>query len=87
MSRELRNNDTGKVVTVYGWAITRHAWEYFFTSSAPSADDIVEAIVYGHEVERGDVSLSEIRPYVMSHTVDLVDLAPPPNWHWVDNEN
>ena len=84
MSRPLRNNDTGKVVQVHGWAMTRNMWEYFITSSYPTSDGIVEAIVYGDETERGDVYLPEIRPYVVSHTVDLVDLAPPPNWSWVE---
>ena len=85
MSRELRNNDTGKVVTVYGWAITRHAWEYYILTPPKSQpQNIVEAIVYGDETEQGDISIDEIRPYVTTFTYDLCDLAPPPNHSWID---
>jgi len=36
------------------------------------------------EIELGDVSLSEIKPYIISETKDLNDLAPAVRWEWVE---
>lgn len=88
MARTLRNNDTGRTVDVHAWAMLRNAWEYFIlTPPKKTPQNIVEAIVYGDETEQGDVSLIEIKPYVMTFTYDLCDLAPPPNHSWVDESN
>jgi hypothetical protein len=85
MSRQLRNDNTGSTFDVYAWAMTRNAWEYYILTAPKSQpQNIVEAIVYGDETERGDISIDEIRPYVTTFTYDLCDLAPPPNHSWVE---
>ena len=83
MARTLRNNDTGRTVDVHAWAMLKNMWEYYILSE-PKGQDIVEAIVYGDETERGDISINELRPFVISFSYDLDDMAPPPNHSWVD---
>ena len=86
MARTLRNNDTGRTVDVHAWAMIKNMWEYYILSE-PKGQDIVEAITYGDETERGDVSINEIRPLVISFSYDLEGMAPPPHYSWVDESN
>ena len=62
----------GSVRKVYGWAITAHGWEYYFLDN--KRGDIREAYVCGYENEQGDVSMSELSPYIRSITFDDADL-------------
>jgi hypothetical protein len=83
MPRTMVRDDMVKAVVVQAWAITVNGWEYYILSQ-PDSDGIVEAIVYGDEIERGDVSLREIKPYVATHTADLYEIMPLRGWHWMD---
>lgn len=83
MSRIMVRDDMVKSVVVHGWAITVNGWEYYILSQ-PDRDGIVEAIVYGDEIERGDVSLNEIKPYIRTMTTDMYDIMPLRGWHWMD---
>jgi hypothetical protein len=56
-------------------------WEYYITDENFS-DDIVQAVVMGFEVEIGDISLSEIKPYIITRTKDLSELMPAEGWRW-----
>jgi hypothetical protein len=74
-----------KPVKVYGWAITVGGWEYYFLDNKKS--DIREAYVCGITDERGDVSMSELSPWIRSITFDdkdLQEIAPAPDCVWVD---
>jgi hypothetical protein len=74
-----------QVLKVYGWAITAKGWEYYFLDNNKS--DIRFAYVCGFENEMGDVSLTEIAPYIRSITFrdsDLNDIAPAPDCEWVE---
>jgi hypothetical protein len=74
-----------KPVKVYGWAMTVNGWEYYFLDNKKS--DVRFAYICGFENEMGDVSMSEILPYIRSITFkpsDLADLAPVPGCEWVD---
>lgn len=64
--------------------ILKNLWEYYVTDDVPIEDepDIVQALVIGFETELGDVSLSEIKPYIISRTKDLSEVMPAPNWNW-----
>lgn len=86
MARQMRSLDSGSVVTVHGWLLTRNQWEYYLLDNERDSD-IRFALVDGHEQEMGDISLSELKPYitVVASQADLLDLAPAPNWEWVDN--
>lgn len=81
MPRKIQN-DSGDTLTVYGHAMTRNFWEYYILDN--EASDYRFALVMGYETEMGDVSMSEIKPYMISYTTDLRDLAPPEGYRWVD---
>lgn len=81
--RKMRNKSYGTVVNVTSMAIARNFWEYFITDQK-FTDDIVCAVVSGFETEMGDISLSEIKPYLMTSTKNLDGIMPAPGWEWVD---
>ena len=83
--RKMKAEWMSKPVNVYGWAITQNGWEYYFLDNKKS--DVRLAYVCGFENEMGDVSMSEILPFVRSITFkasDLANLAPVPGCEWVD---
>lgn len=81
MPRNIKNPH-GETFTVHQHLITRNFWEYYILDNAKS--DHRFALVLGFENEMGDVSMSEIAPYVISRTSRLSGIAPPPDWSWVD---
>lgn len=83
MTRQLRNDNTGSVVNVHAWIGLVNGWEYYLLEK-PNANNIALALVYGDEIEMGDVWLTEIKPYMTCITRDMTDLAAPPNWSWVE---
>ncbi len=83
MSRQMRSVDSGSIVTVHGWAMTRNMWEYFLLDSKPDTVGNIFALVMGDETEMGDVNLPELKPYVCSFTRDLDELSPAIGWEWV----
>jgi hypothetical protein len=62
----------------------RNMWEYYVTDrpSPKGRPDIKEALVYGDELELGDFSTDEIKPYVISKTSNLDEVMPAPGWDW-----
>ena len=66
--------------------ILRNMWEYFVLANEPdthAADpDIVYALVMGFENEIGTVSLSEIKPYIISRTSNLEEIMPADGYQW-----
>lgn len=82
MPRKIRN-DSGDTLTVYAHGITKNFWEYYILDNE-KASDYRFALVMGYETEMGDVSMSEIKPYLFSYTENLTDLAPPEGYRWVD---
>jgi hypothetical protein len=79
--RKMRRGET--VINVVSHVILRNFWEYYITDNHHD-DDIVRALVMGFETELGDISLSEIKPYVISRTRDLTDVMPASGWQWCD---
>ena len=89
--RQMKHSTYGTVVNVTEFAMTRNMWEYFITDEKFN-DDIVCAVVKGFECEMGEefvfwldqrISLSEIKPYVLTRSNDLEELEPAPGWEWV----
>ena len=74
MARKMKRVGGKSVVTVYQHGITRHFWEYYILDNAKT--DYRLALVEGHEQEIGDVSMNEIKPYLISLTSNLDELAP-----------
>lgn len=86
--RMMKASWMSKPVKVYGWAIARNGWEYYFLDNKKGDNRF--AFVCGYENEMGDVSLSEIRPFLKSITFepnDLMDIAPAYGCVWVDAAN
>ena len=73
----------GTELTITEHIITRNNWEYYVTNEKFN-DDIVCCLVLGFEDEIGDVSLSEIRPHVISRTKDLEEVMAAPGWSWIE---
>lgn len=75
------NYDT--TINVVEHIILANGWEYYVTDQKFN-DDIVQCLVMGFETELGDVSMSEIKPYIMTRTKDLSDVMPAQDWSWVN---
>jgi len=75
-----RNNTKLKVVE---HIITKNFWEFYVTTDKHS-EDIIRCYVVGDFPELGDVSMKEIRPYIITRTSDLSEVMPAPEWQWVD---
>ena len=81
--RKMRKTNSEIEVNVTSFAMTKNMWEYFITDNKHN-DDIVCAVVSGFEVEMGDISLSEIKPYTIAQSSDLANTMPAPGWEWAD---
>lgn len=82
-SRNIVNVADGEVKTVYGFFITRNFWEYYLLDN-DKTNDYRFALVHGYETEMGDVSMSEVKPYIVASSNDLADVMPPIGWRWAD---
>ena len=87
MARKMKKD--GLVLNVVEHIILKNFWEYYIIEDKPgegSGDpDIVFALVMGHETELGNVSLAELKPYIISRTADL-NIYPAEGYEWVDEE-
>jgi hypothetical protein len=86
MARLMRNKETKSTLKIKEHIILRNFWEYYVIDkpSLNLPEDIEFCLVMGFETEMGDVYMPEIKPYVISKTKRLEDLAPVPGWEWVD---
>ena len=75
-------NEYGNTIKVIEHIMLTNLWEYYMIE-APDANGIAFALVVGHEIEMGSVSIHEIEPYIMSRSTDLDDLMPAPQWQWL----
>ena len=68
--------------------ILRNMWEYFVLANEPDTHapdpDIVYALVMGFNDEIGCVSLSEIKPHIISRTTCMDDIMPADGYEWAD---
>ena len=65
----------------------RNMWEYFVLADEAGDEpdsDIKYALVMGFEDEIGTVSMSEIKPHVISRTSDLDEILPASGYQWAD---
>lgn len=74
-------NQNGTELEVVEHIILRNFWEYYVTTDSYS-DDIKLCLVMGDFIELGDVSLSEIAPYIISRTKNLANVMPAPGYNW-----
>jgi hypothetical protein len=76
-------DQNGTELEIVEHIILRNMWEYYVTTDV-FQDDIVMCLVMGDFTELGDVSLDEIKPYVISRTRDLANVMPADGYRWVD---
>ena len=84
MRRMIKGNLKLKVVE---HIMLRNMWEYFVLAGEAGDEpdsDIKYALVMGFNDEIGTVSMSEIKPYVISRTADMNELLPASGYHWGD---
>lgn len=76
-------NKHGIKLNIVEHIILRNFWEYYITDQIPveGNNDIKTALVMGEEIELGDISLSEIKPYIISRNKTL-DIMPAQGWEW-----
>ena len=72
----------GEVFTVHSHIITKNFWEYYILDGYKDRDYRF-ALVMGFETEMGDVSMSEITPYIVTRTDNLQGVMSAPGWEWV----
>lgn len=86
----LVKTSSGSIRAVIGWFNLKNGWEYFVLDSEQEGKDtILFCYVMGFENEFGYVSFNEVKPYLLGmakKSKDLLDLMPPEDWEWVDNE-
>ena len=63
-------------------------WEYYVLADEPDTHapdpDIKYALVMGFEDEIGTVSMSEIKPHILSRTTHLNGIFPASGYQWSD---
>ena len=66
--------------------ILRNMWEYYVLADkiGEGDSDIKYALVMGDHDEIGTVSLSEIKPHVLSRTTELSSVFPAAGYQWSD---
>lgn len=79
--RKMKHSKHGYTINVVEHIILKNFWEYYITDDKYD-DDIVRALVMGDATELGDVSLSEIRPYLLTRTKDLDSILPAIGFTW-----
>ena len=79
---KMTNPKTGATLNIIEHIILKNFWEYYVVDNKGNDDDIKLCLVMGFETELGDVSMNEIKPYIISRTKNFDDVAPAPNWKW-----
>ena len=66
--------------------IIKNLWEYYVVKQKPKDEsedsNIKLCLVYGYELELGDVDMNEIKPFIISKTNNLKEVMPAPGYTW-----
>ena len=86
--RKMQSKSGKTTVKVTKHIVLVNLWEYYIVDDDEmkynEKDDIQFAYVIGHAQEFGSVSMKEVKPFIITETTDLYDVAPAPNWVWLD---
>jgi hypothetical protein len=86
MKTMVQKDNEGNVINsinVVEHIILRNFWEYYVTDNRYTKD-IVRCLVMGYETELGDVSMGEIKPFIITKTKRLDDVMPASGWQWLE---
>ena len=87
--RKMQNKKKTTTVKVTKHIILQNFWEYYVVDDDEMQfeenSDIQYAYAIGIAQEFGTISMSEMKPFIISETTDLDDVAPAPNWRWIDD--
>lgn len=67
--------------------ILRNMWEYYILADEDGDDpdsDVKYALVMGFEDEIGTVSMSEIKPHILTRTSHVNGIFPAAGYQWAD---
>ena len=81
--RIMKSNQYGTELKVTQFLMTTNMWEYYVLKAPENTDDIKQCLVLGYAEEIGDVSMSEIKLYLIVNTKKLDEVAPAPGYAWV----
>ena len=86
--RKMQSKSGKTTVKVTKHIILRNFWEYYVVDDDEMQfeenSDIQFALADGDAQEFGTISMSEMKPFIVSETTDLDDVAPAPDWRWID---
>jgi hypothetical protein len=82
--RQMKNNETGSILTISEHIIVRNFWEYYISTEETNDPLVKFAYVMGDYNELGYVYMPEIKDYIMTRTNDLKDIMPAEGYSWVD---
>jgi hypothetical protein len=85
-TRNITPNEGGEPFTVHQHIILKNFWEYYL--GEPDKNGIAFGYVMGFENEWGDVSMEEIKPYIIgeARANDLWHIMPPEGYCWEDEK-
>ena len=80
------NDSLMKGFTVHQHIILRNFWEYYLEKA--DKHGVAYGYVMGFENEWGNVSMDEIKPYIISTAkgTALDEVMPPEGYHWEDEK-
>ena len=84
----MKANNFNTTVKVTRHIILKNFWEVYIIDEEemefPKDSDIQYAYVVGDAHEFGTIDLMEYKPYTISDTTNLNDVAAAPDWEWID---
>jgi len=80
----IKRHATGKdqVIDIQRHIILTNFWEYYVIE-LPDDDGRGFALVLGNEDEMGTFLMDEIKPHILSDTVNLTEVSPAVGWAWL----
>lgn len=77
-------NENGHKLKVLEHIILKNFWEYYVIDSPTNEGSIYQCYVMGFENELGDVDLNEIKPFIITRTKKLNEVACASGFSWED---
>ena len=71
-----------KLEIVEHFILTNYLEYFILKDDEYATEDIKAAVVMGDSIEIGDVSLSEMKPYIVSRTSNFSEIMPAAGYKW-----